>query len=387
MNSTEPQRPKSIVFPEPAAAYVHVPFCVHKCGYCDFTVIAGRDDLADDYLTALSLELSNLKTARPVDTIFVGGGTPTQLSPAQLQQLMTLINTWFVLAEDGEFSVEANPDGLTTEKIGILADGGVNRISLGMQSFDPDVLKFLERSHTAADIEQAVAAVRTRIENVSLDLIFGVPGQSMSIWESTLQQALQIGPQHISTYGLTYEKGTAFWSRLEKGSIAQIDDQIEREMYAMAMDILAAADFEHYEISNFAKPGQRCRHNETYWSALPYFGIGPGAARYVGGRRETNHRSVFTWLKRVEAGESPVADSEDMTPEDRAREAIMLGLRTTAGINRTAFKTRYDYDLDALVADVVRERVAVGHLQDDGTHVRLTREGRFFADSIVVEVL
>jgi oxygen-independent coproporphyrinogen-3 oxidase len=374
-------------FPEPRAVYIHVPFCEHRCGYCDFTVIAGRDDLADAYLDALANEMASLKTRRVVDTIFVGGGTPTHLSPKQLERLIRLIADWFTLARAGEFSIEANPDGLTSEKVRVLADGGVNRISLGVQSFDSGVLRVLERVHTERDIEQAVAAVKSRIENVALDLIFGVPGQTIEVWKSTLEKALQRGPRHISTYGLTFEKGTTFWSRRQKGSLSQMDDQIEREMYTLAMDRLAAGGFEHYEISNFAKPDHRCRHNETYWKALPYFGFGPGAARYLAGRRETNHRSVFTWLKRIAAGQSPVADFEELSGEDRARESIMLGLRTTAGIERGEFKLRHGFELDALIGQVLRERVAAGHMIDDGKRVRLTREGRFFSDSIVVEVL
>lgn len=378
---------KRMQFPEPRAVYIHVPFCEHRCGYCDFTVIAGRDDLADAYLDALANEMASLKTRRVVDTIFVGGGTPTHLSPRQLERLTRLIADWFTLARAGEFSIEANPDGLTSEKVRVLADSGVNRISLGVQSFDSGVLRVLERAHTERDIEQAVAAVRSRIENVALDLIFGVPGQTIEVWQSTLVKALQPGPRHISTYGLTFEKGTTFWSRRQKGSLSQMNDQIEREMYTLAMDRLAAGGFEHYEISNFAKPDHRCRHNETYWKALPYFGFGPGAARYLAGRRETNHRSVFTWLKRIAAGQSPVADFEELSGEDRARESIMLGLRTTAGVERGEFKLRHGCELDALIGQVLRERVAAGHMIDDGKSVRLTREGRFFSDSIVVEVL
>jgi len=374
-------------FPEPRAAYIHVPFCVHRCGYCDFTVIAGRDDLADDYLDALSVELSSLKTARPVDTIFVGGGTPTQLTPQQLQRLAKLINNWFDFSDAVEFSVEANPDGLTVEKVNILADGGVNRISLGAQSFDNDILRVLERAHNESDIQRAVEVSRSRIKNVSLDLIFGVPGQTIEAWQTTISKALQLRPQHISTYGLTFEKGTTFWSRREKGSLLQIDDQIEREMYTLAMDWLNSANFEHYEISNFARTLHRCRHNETYWQSLPYFGFGPGAAQYIAGRRETNHRSVFTWLKRLKSGESPVGDSEELSAEERAREAIMLGLRTTAGVNKREFQSRHGIGLDTLIGATIQSRVACGHVHDDGQRLQLTREGRFFADSIVVEVL
>ena len=251
------------IYAEPRAAYLHVPFCAHRCGYCDFTLVAGRDDLTDDYLRAMSVELASLERAREVDTVFFGGGTPTHLPPKQLAGLLELTRKWFVLAPGYEWSVEANPFGLSDEKIELLADAGVNRISLGVQSFDADVLKLLERDHRADEVVSAVERIRRRIENVGLDLIFGVPGQSFDLWRETLSKAIKLKPTHLSTYGLTFEKGTAFWTRREKGALAQLPDELERDMYAATMSDLAAAGFEHYEISNFARPGFRCRHNQT----------------------------------------------------------------------------------------------------------------------------
>ena len=382
--STEPvPRP-----PEPPrAAYIHVPFCVHRCGYCDFTVIAGRDDLADAYVDALGIELSGLAERAELDTLFVGGGTPTQLAPEPLVRLFELLNRWFARGPDFEFSVEANPVGLNQAKVDVLADAGVNRVSLGVQSFDPGVLAVLERDHREPDIEAAVACVRRRIENVSLDLIFGVPGQSLPLWRQTLRRAIELAPMHISTYGLTFEKGTAFWARREKGRLQAAPEELERDMYALAMDELAAAGFEQYELSNFARPGYACRHNQTYWQGRPYFGFGPGAARYIEGRRETNHRSVTTWLRRVLGGESATAASETLLPEDRARELLVLGLRTTAGIERRSFEARTGFALDDLAGAAVERHRAAGLIEDTGTHVRVTRAGRFVADSIVVDVL
>lgn len=284
---------------EPRSAYIHVPFCAHRCGYCDFTLVADRDELIDGYLEALQIELGGLKEPRILDTLFLGGGTPTHLSAVQLAHLMELLSRWFRLAANYEFSVEANPSGLPDEKIAVLADAGVNRVSLGVQSFDSRMLSLLERAHRRKDVHAAINCVRRRIDNISVDLMFGVPGQTLELWCRTLAQAVALQPRHVSTYGLTFEKGTPFWMRRQKQQLIEPAEELQRRMYAAAIDELPAAGFEQYELSNFAQPGFRCRHNEVYWKGLPYYGFGPGAARYVDGRRETNHRSVTTWLKRV----------------------------------------------------------------------------------------
>ncbi len=371
----------------PKAAYIHVPFCVHRCGYCDFTLVARRDDLMGAYLEALEIDLQTLGEPQTVETLFLGGGTPTHLPPRELERLLSVVRSWFPLSENYEFSVEANPAGLTPEKIRLLADAGVNRVSLGAQSFDAEVLKFLERDHAISDIQYAVEQLRERIPNVSLDLIFGVPGQSLASWKDTLRQAIAIQPLHVSTYGLTFEKGTSFWTRLKKGLISQAPDELERDMYAAAMDDLSAAGFEQYEISNFARPGFRCRHNETYWQGLPYFGFGPGAVRYQNGRREMNHRSVTTWIKRLFAGESPIMDVEELSTEDRARELAVLGLRRGEGVDLKTFEERTGYDLKNLAGDAIRRHRDRGLLEQTETHLRLTKEGRFVADSVVADFL
>lgn len=375
------------IYADPRAAYLHVPFCTHRCGYCDFTLVAGRDDLTDDYLRAISVELSSLEYPREVDTLFFGGGTPTHLPPKQLGGLLELARKWFTLAPGYEWSVEANPFGLTDEKIKLLADAGVNRISLGAQSFDADVLKLLERDHREADVVSAVERIRGRIENVGIDLIFGVPGQSLELWRETLSKAVGLRPTHLSTYGLTFEKGTAFWTRREKGALVQLPDDLERDMYAATMDDLAAAGFEHYEISNFARPGFRCRHNQTYWQAIPYFGFGPGAARYINGIRSSNHRSTTTWIKRVLAGESAQGMTEELLPEHRAREALILGLRQLDGVRRDRFQQLTGYDLDELARSVIARQTATGNVEDFGDGIRLSRTGLFFADSVIVDFL
>lgn len=381
------------VLTSPSAAYVHVPFCVHRCGYCDFTVVAGRDALIPRYLAALESELHRgLPEAVALRTLFLGGGTPTHLPPEHLATLLRMLREKFVLHESGEFSVEANPADLTSEKVRVLADFGVNRVSLGAQSFDATVLQQLERDHTPAAIATAVELLRSvGIENVSLDLIFGVPGQTLRSWNETLTAALALAPTHVSTYGLTFEKGTAFWTRLHHGQLERTPEETERDMYALAMDTLATADFQHYEISNFAQPGRECQHNLTYWRGEEYYAFGPGAARYLHGTRETNHRSVATWLTRLESGQSQVMDRETLTPEDRARERLILALRMIAGCDVTAFAQASGYTIDELAGPVIAQHLTNGTLEytthNDRQHLRLTPEGRFVADSVIVDLL
>ena len=368
---------------QPRSVYVHVPFCVHRCGYCDFTLLAGRDDLASDYLLAIERELETVAGRPQVETVFLGGGTPTQLTAPQLSKLMQLLHDRFDWATDGEFSVEANPVGLTDEKLAVLQDAGVNRISLGLQSFDAGVLATLERDHRFDDILDCVQRTQRRFQNVGFDLIFAVPGQSFELWQQTLQTAIGLSPTHLSTYGLTFEKGTAFWSRREKGQLDQAADELERAMYAASMDDLGAAGFEQYEISNFARPGFRCRHNQVYWFCKPYWGFGPGAARLLNGTRIMNHRSTTTWIKRVLAGESTIFETETLSPEDQARELLVLGLRMNDGVSRSEFASRSAFDLDALAGDALQRLQAKGLISDDGERVQLTREGRFLADYVV----
>ena len=372
---------------QPKSVYIHVPFCRHRCGYCDFTLLAGRDDLIESYLTALERELDSVTDSMELETLFLGGGTPTHLSPTELERLFKLLFDRFRLTADAEFSLEANPADITEERVAVIADAGVNRVSLGVQSFDDSVLKILERDHTAAIVERAVDRLRQRIENLSLDLIFAVPGQTLSLWTETLRRAIALRPVHISTYGLTVEKGTAFWSRRRKGLLPVLPDELEREMYAAAMDELTAAGFEQYEISNFARPGFACRHNEVYWTGQPYLAFGPGAARFLDGVRETNHRSVTTWIKRVLAGESPVMESERLDPEEAARERLVIGLRRSVGIDLAEFAEQTGFPVDRLAADAVQRHLTNGLLQRTPTHLRLTREGRFLSDSITVDLL
>ncbi|MBI1901056.1 MAG: radical SAM family heme chaperone HemW [Planctomycetia bacterium] len=372
----------------PQAAYLHVPFCRHRCGYCNFTVVAGRDDLTEQFLTALDRELAaQSETARPVTTLFIGGGTPTHLPPPQLARLLPIARRFFPLADSGEFSIEANPADMNEERAAVLAEFGVTRVSLGTQSFSDRKLKVLERDHDAAQVARAVELSRQFAKSVSLDLIFAAPDETLADWEYDLAAAIALQPDHVSTYGLTFERGTAFWSRRMKGELVELPDERQREMYLLAIDRLAAAGLEHYEISNFARPGRRCRHNEVYWSADEYFAAGPGAARYVAGSRETNHRSTTTWINRVLSGQSPVAESEVLPPKDKAREALMLGLRRTSGVDCAAFAGRFGYSIESLLGPALTKLLELGLLKRENDALRLTRDGLLLSDAVFAEFL
>jgi len=378
---------------DPRTAYVHVPFCAHHCGYCDFAVAAGQDHLIELYLDALAVELAGLGEPRPVESLFIGGGTPTYLNPDQLRRLLEAVARWLPLAPDPsvpgppEFTVESTPDSLTDEKVAVLAAFGVNRVSIGVQSFRPDLLAALDRRHTAAEIPRAVEAVRRRIPALSFDLIFAAPGATPAAWAADLDAALAFGPQHLSTYGLTYEKGTPLWKERDRGQVRAVGEDDELTMYEAAMDRLAAAGFEHYEISNFARPGARCRHNERYWANEAYYGFGVGAARYVGGVRELNTRDTKSYVRKVLAGDSPTFQSERLGPRDRAFETVGTQLRRADGIDRPRFREQTGLALDALVGGRVAPLVGEGILSDDGRAVRLTRRGKCIADAVIEDLM
>jgi oxygen-independent coproporphyrinogen-3 oxidase len=373
----------------PRAAYIHIPFCARKCGYCDFASLAGAEDSADRYLAALARELELLLgEPQRVGTIFVGGGTPTRLSCRQLSRLTSILHQWLVLTPGGEWTVEANPGTLDLEKVEILVEAGVNRVSLGAQSFQPAVLAALDRDHDRGEVERAVDLVRSSFPRWSLDLIFGVPGSSLSLWLDDLGIALAMGPAHLSCYGLVFEKGTALWNQWQSGRVFPVDEELERAMYEATIERLADAGLAMYEISNFARPDHECRHNLVYWANEAYFGFGLGAARYIRGVRSVNTRDLQGYLRRIEAGMPATGPSEELSPEAAARETAMLMLRRVAlGIDRHQFRQRTGFDLDTLVGLTLERFRCSGHLHDDGKCVRLSREGRFIADFILRKLL
>lgn len=373
----------------PRSAYLHIPFCAHHCGYCDFAVTAGRDELIEPYLAALRKEIEGLKSPRPVDTVFLGGGTPTYLSAPQLENLLATIHQWLPPA-DGiphEFSIEATPESVTEEKLQVLKSGGVTRISLGIQSFAARTLSTLDRIHRNEQISPAIELIRRTGFELSLDLIFAAPGSSLADWQADLSRALGDQPDHLSTYGLTYEKGTPLWKQRERGGLPVVGEDAELAMYESGLETLTSVGYEQYEVSNFARPGKRCRHNERYWANEAYFGFGVGAARYVGGVRELNVRNTADYIRRIERGESPTFQSEELSPRDRAIETMATQLRRSDGIERTAFHQQTGYALDDLAGDAIRRCVDLALLKDTGARVSWTRKGVCVVDGIVTDLM
>lgn len=383
--------------PDPRAAYIHVPFCAHRCGYCDFTVIAGRDDLAEDYLQALEIELRGLGAPRPVTTLYLGGGTPTQLPRPHLERLLQLVTSWLPVRESTdfagipsellEFTVEANPEHLDVDTVDLLRAAGVHRVSLGTQSWNNDKLMRLDRFHTAAENDASLSMVRAHGLRVGVDLIFAAPEETLEEWDADVSTVIERRPGHVSTYGLTWEQGTRFWTARAEGRLRELDEDTQREMYLHGIDRLAAAGYEHYEVSNFALPGERSRHNQVYWRGLPYFGFGPGAARYVEGRRERNHRGVLVYLRRVLSGESATVEVETLDARTRAQERLVFSLRLLEGIDLTEFSAATGYELDELTGATARELADHGLLEFIGNRVRLSRQGLLVSDAVFNRLL
>ena len=371
----------------PRAAYIHVPFCRHRCGYCNFALIAARDDLVESYLSALRQELSWLDGTFEVDTLYFGGGTPSHLPPPLLEQLFQIVFERFTLAAGFEFTMEANPADITTDLVQVMNAYQVNRVSLGAQSFSDRKLAVLERNHNATVIKQAVDWLQVTVPSISLDLMFAVPDESIDEWETDLRHAMALSPQHISTYGLTFEPGTAFQRRRQNEEFQLVSEEQDRLMYEMAIERLAEYGMEHYEVSSFAIPGKRSRHNETYWSGRSYFAAGPGAARYVNGRRETNHRSTIGYLRRIKEGQSPVVEQEELDPPARARELLVFGLRRLAGIDCDQFADQTGFSVAELAGSAIERLVDLNLLEVAGQQLRLSREGLFVSDSIWPELL
>ncbi|MFM7242844.1 MAG: radical SAM family heme chaperone HemW [Planctomycetaceae bacterium] len=373
--------------PSPRHAYVHVPFCRHRCGYCDFTLVAGRDDLVGRYLAAVERELGRIPSPLDLDTLYLGGGTPSHLGSAGIERLLAILRTRLVPGAGAEVTVEANPLDVTVEFVAALRTAGVTRVSLGGQSLDAATLRVLDRDHAPDDVRRAAGMLLDAGFAVSLDVMTAAPGQSLAAVEADLDAAIGLGVQHVSVYCLTWEKGTAFESQRAKGVLRPVAESLERVMFETAIDRLEAAGFEHYEVSNFARPGARCRHNEAYWDCRPWEAFGPGAARFDGRTRITNHRSTTTWIAKVLAGDDATGDVDAMTDEEAARERLVVGLRRREGIARTTFREVSGFDVDALAGPSLARWLDAGLAIDDSDRVRLTREGLLVSDALWADVL
>jgi oxygen-independent coproporphyrinogen-3 oxidase len=374
--------------------YVHVPFCRVRCGYCDFNTYtipelglhgASIDTYADAALAELDLAARVLGTGAPsVSTVFVGGGTPTMLRSADLVRVLSGIRERFGLALDAEVTTEANPDSVTPESLAELAAGGFTRVSLGMQSAVPHVLRTLERTHDPANVAKAVAAARAVGLQVSVDLIYGTPGESLDDWRTSLEAAVALEPDHVSAYALVVEDGTKLAAQVRRGDVAAPDDDDEADKYELADELLAGAGFGWYEVSNWARSeSARCRHNVAYWTGGNWWGIGPGAHSHVGGVRWWNVKHPKAYAARLGSGLSPAQARERLTDEQRFDERVLLGSRVVEGLPVTELRGPGRSAVAGLVADGLADGVTA--VRDK--RVVLTRRGRLLADTVVHRLL
>ncbi len=319
-----------------AGIYVHVPFCLTRCGYCDFNAFAGLDHLRPRYVRGLLAEIALAAAAwdgEPFGTVFVGGGTPTTLEVADLRAVLVRLRDAVDLAPGAEVTIEANPDTVDAPRLATLLEAGFERLSMGAQSFDPAVLASLERTHGPDAAHRAMAAAREAgFGNVSLDLIYGAEGETLTSWERTLREAIALAPEHVSAYALTVEPSTPLGRQIALGARSAPDPDLQADMFGLACELLAEVGYGHYEVSNWARPGFACRHNLGYWERRPYLGLGAGAHSYRGDRRWWNVRPPEEYLRQVEAGRLPVGGEERLEPSDAYLEEVFLRLRILEGI-------------------------------------------------------
>ena len=369
--------------------YVHVPFCAGRCSYCDFATAPYDERAAARYVRALmgevgaaSLSLGDVRA----DTLYLGGGTPTALGAVRLSEALAEFTARFAVAPEAEVTCEANPESLTGEVLEALADGGVNRLSLGIQTFDDAMLKTLGRRHSAAQAEDAYWRARAEgFADVSIDLMYGLPGQSLNDCARDLERGLALKPDHVSLYGLTLAPNVKMYR--ERAAYEFPGDDEQAAMYYKAVDTLTAAGFVHYETSNFARPGRECRHNLKYWRDEEYIGFGPSAASHWRGGRYRNPPDLDEYCAAAATGRWPLANPEPSDPYREMRTAAVLGLRLTAGIDAAAFEDRFGVNPRAYYQKELAEFAAAGLVTVDGNNVRLSREGLFLADEVFAALI
>lgn len=367
--------------------YVHVPFCVRKCRYCDFySVPVNGTDLRARFLDALAVEIGALPPDFHPETVYVGGGTPSALETEELERLLALVRE--KAGGAAEWTCEANPGTLTRGKAELLRRAGVGRVSLGVQSFDPQNLAFLGRIHSAQDAVDSFRLLRDcGFRNVSLDLMYAIPGSSREQLERDLARIVNLEPEHVACYCLIFEEGTPLTRLRDAGEVAEVEDDEQIEQYRLIRRTLSEAGYRHYEISNFAKPGFECRHNLLYWGSGEYIGCGPAAHSHWGGVRYANVRSVDDYCSALLAGRSARATEERLEPEAKAREALVMGLRRLDGVSREEFKARTGFDYRDLRGREIDWLVELGMLEETGGRLRLTEKGLFVSDSVFAELV
>lgn len=363
--------------------YIHVPFCQRKCAYCDFLSVPFEEGLARGYKDALVKE-TYLRAGGSLETVYMGGGTPTVLPDEALEEIFSALRECFDFGPGMEITLEANPGTLSSRKAAILSALGANRLSLGVQSFNDGELRTLGRVHIAREAERAAMEAREAgFDNLSMDLIYGIPGQSVLTWKETLRRAVSLGPRHISAYELTLEPGTPIFHRLQRGELRQPGEEESLEMARLAEEALSDAGFVRYEISNYALPGFECRHNINYWHRGEYMGLGPGAHSFTAERRERNTGNIARYVSELGAGRLPVEESAGVSRGEAIEEALFLGLRLTRGIDALMFGEAWGIDLSQASAGLIEE----GLVEIEAGRIRLTKRGLLLFNPVLVRLM
>lgn len=371
-----------------AGLYVHIPFCKQACHYCDFhfsTDTGTRIELVNALTHELALQKDYL--GEEINTIYLGGGTPSILNRGELDTLFSVIRTHFTLAPHAEITLEANPDDLTKEKLKEICAIGINRLSIGIQSFDDNLLKYLNRVHDANGARRCLKYAREAgFSNISIDVIYAIPGLSQKIWKATLQEALHFLPEHISSYGLTIEERTVFGNWSKRGKLHPVDEENSAQQFEMLTDMLLQAGYGHYEISNFCKPGFHSRHNSSYWKQSRYLGIGPSAHSYNGESRQFNIRNNASYVRSIHKGIVPF-EREMLTRENKINEYILTNLRTEWGCDLSFLKQHLDDDLLHRCGDNLSLLQQNGLIVIKNGILLLSRKGKLLADKIAEDLI
>lgn len=368
-----------------AGLYIHIPFCRSRCSYCDFATGLYQSELAERYVRAVVAEIESAsQSGARVDTVYFGGGTPSLLEPSQLDRIIDALSARFDVDATPEITLEINPGGITVEKLRACRSLGINRASFGLQTFADDELAKLGRSHTTLDALQTFADLRTAgFENVSFDLIAGLPGQTLAGWQRNVQQALELRPEHLSFYLLEVHAGTPLAEHIRKGLQPAPDDDLAAVMYQAMLEQATNAGYEHYEISNLCRPGFESRHNSKYWTGQPYFGFGCSAHSYDGRtRRWSNERDVRRYVEMIETGLSPIVEEQELTASEARAEALFLGMRLMRGIDLRQYRESFGLDLRAEYGAALERFRAAGLVEMDGELVRLTRSGALLSNEV-----
>ena len=366
--------------------YIHIPFCISKCIYCDFNSIVTKSQIVDEYLNAIEQELQSTTGKRSFKTVFIGGGTPTALNETQLDRLLNIISKHVDVTNLKEYTIEVNPGTLSDEKVIIVKNSHVDRISIGIQSFNDRYLKLLGRIHSANEAKDIFLNLREKgFNNISIDLIYGYPAQTLNEWKKDLREYCKLDPEHISAYCLTYEQGTPIVEMTDSGTLQKLSEEDELKMYEFTNDFLRENDYNHYEISNFAKQDKECLHNTVYWENREYIGIGAGAFSYVNGERYCNIKSVKEYISSSRAKKRLICFSEKLPQKQRASEILIMALRMTSGISKKEFTKRSGFDLNELFEKQLNNLTQAGLINFDNERVKLTTKGLSVADSVMME--